>query len=102
MPLLGAAKLRLGRQLDSGATTGEGIQNLMCAVQASTALIAVAAAGLGLGLLDPIAALAIAGIALKEGRDGWRGQDTCCTSMPGLDATSFSAEADGCHEDCCA
>ena len=77
MPLLGAAKLRLGRQLDSGATTGEGIQNLMCAVQAATALIAVAAAGIGLGVLDPIAALAIAGIALKEGRDGWRGQDTC-------------------------
>jgi hypothetical protein len=100
MPLLGAAKLRLGKQLDSGATTGEGIQNLMCAVQATTALIAVAAAGLGLGFLDPIAALAIAGTALKEGRDGWRGQDTCCTPMPGLNATSVTA--DGCHEDCCA
>jgi divalent metal cation (Fe/Co/Zn/Cd) transporter len=102
MPLLGAAKLRLGKQLDSGATTGEGIQNLMCAVQATTALIAVAAAGIGLGFLDPIAALAIAGIALKEGREGWRGQDTCCTPMPGLDATSFTTEADGCDEDCCA
>jgi divalent metal cation (Fe/Co/Zn/Cd) transporter len=33
MPLLGAAKLRLGKQLDSGATTGEGVQNLMCAVR---------------------------------------------------------------------
>ena len=56
MPLLGAAKLRLGKQLDPGATTGEGIQNLMCAVRATTALIAVAAAGIGLGVLDPIAA----------------------------------------------
>ena len=101
MPLLGAAKLRLGKQLDSGATTGEGIQNLMCAVQATTALIAVAAAGI-LGFLDPIAALAIAGIALKEGRDGWRGHDTCCTPTPGLDATSLTAEADSCHKDCCA
>jgi divalent metal cation (Fe/Co/Zn/Cd) transporter len=101
-PLLGAAKLRLGKRLDSGATTGEGIQNLLCAVQAATALIAVAAAGIGLGFLDPIAALAIAAIALKEGRDGWRGKDTCCTPMPGLDATSFTAEAGGCHEDCCA
>jgi divalent metal cation (Fe/Co/Zn/Cd) transporter len=100
MPLLGAAKLRLGKQLDSGATSGEGIQNLMCAVQATTALIAVAAAGIGLGFLDPIAALAIAGIALKEGRDGWRGKDTCCTPMPGVDAPSFTAEADGCHKDC--
>jgi hypothetical protein len=91
MPLLGAAKLRLGKQLGSGATTGEGIQNLMCAVQATTALIAVAASGIGLGFLDPIAALAIAAIALKEGRDGWRGQDTCCTPMPGLDASEGAA-----------
>ncbi len=79
MPLLGATKLRLGRQLGSGATAGEGIQNIMCAVQAAAALVAVAGGGIGLGFLDPIAALVIAGIALKEGRDGWRGTDTCCT-----------------------
>ncbi len=102
MPLLGWAKLRLGKQLDSGATAGEGIQNIMCAVQAATALIAVAAAGIGIGILDPIAALAIAGIALKEGREGWQGHDTCCTPMPGLNATSPAVDADGGQEDCCA
>jgi len=96
MPLLGWAKLRLGRQLNSGATSGEGIQNLMCAVQAAAALIALAGAGIGLSWLDPVAALAIAAIALKEGRDGWRGEDTCCAPMPGLDAPT------GCHLDCCA
>jgi predicted Co/Zn/Cd cation transporter (cation efflux family) len=84
MPALGWAKLRLGRQLDSGATAGEGIQNMMCAVQAAAALVAIAGAGIGLSFLDPIAALVIAAIALKEGRDGWRGEDTCCTPMPGL------------------
>ena len=84
MPALGWAKLRLGRVLDSGATAGEGIQNLMCAVQAGGALIALAGAGIGLGFLDPVAALVIAAIALKEGRDGWRGEDTCgCSSVPG-------------------
>lgn len=96
MPLLGWAKLRLGRQLNSGATSGEGIQNLMCAVQAATALIALIGAGVGLSWLDPVAALAIAAIALKEGRDGWRGEDTCCAPMPGMDA------APGCRDDCCA
>jgi divalent metal cation (Fe/Co/Zn/Cd) transporter len=101
MPLLGWAKLRLGERLDSGATAGEGIQNIMCAVQAATALVAVAGAGVGLSFLDPIAALIIAAIALKEGRDGWRGQDTCCTPMPGLHAPSAAAQADGCHDDCC-
>lgn len=96
MPLLGWVKLRLGRQLGSGATSGEGIQNVMCAVQAATALIALTGAGIGLSWLDPVAALVIAGIALKEGRDGWRGADTCCTPMPGLGGPS------ACGEDCCA
>lgn len=105
MPLLGRAKLRLGKKLDSGATAGEGVQNIMCAVQAATALAAVAAAGIGLGFLDPIATLVIAGIALKEGRDGWRGQACGCTAMPRLDtpggrpapapATTTAAASDG-------
>jgi divalent metal cation (Fe/Co/Zn/Cd) transporter len=94
MPLLGWAKLRLGKQLDSGATAGEGVQNIMCAVQAATALVAVAGAGIGLSFLDPVAALVIAGIALKEGRDGWRGEDTCCAPMPRLDATTGGPSAD--------
>lgn len=94
MPLLGLAKLRLGRTLDSGATAGEGIQNIMCAVQAAAALVAVIGAGVGLSSLDPVAALVIAAIALKEGRDGWRGQSNCCAPLPGLDATT-------CQDDCC-
>jgi divalent metal cation (Fe/Co/Zn/Cd) transporter len=100
MPLLGWAKLRLGKRLDSGATAGEGIQNIMCAVQAATALIAVGGAGIGLSFLDPVAALVIAAIALKEGREGWRGQDNCCTPMPGLDAAGAPAQAHDCHADC--
>lgn len=102
MPLLGWAKLRLGKQLDSGATAGEGVQNIICAVQATTALVAVGGAGLGLAFLDPVAALLIAGIALKEGRDGWRGQGTCCTPVPGLDPGGANAAVGGCHDECCA
>lgn len=94
MPLLGWAKLRLGRQLESGATSGEGVQNIMCAVQAATALAALVSAGAGVSWVDPVAALAIAAIAFKEGRDGWRGESTCCAPMP-----SFHAPA--CHDDCC-
>jgi predicted Co/Zn/Cd cation transporter (cation efflux family) len=101
MPLLGWAKLRLGKQLDSGATAGEGIQNIMCAVQAATALVAVAAAGVGLSFLDPVAALVIAAIALKEGHDGWRGEDACCTPMPAFEGVGGPAQPDRCHDDCC-
>ena len=77
MPLLGFAKLRLGRRLGSGATAGEGTQNLLCAAQAAAALVAVIGSGAGLWFLDPLAALAIAGIALREGIEGWRGEGCC-------------------------
>jgi divalent metal cation (Fe/Co/Zn/Cd) transporter len=85
MPVLGWAKLRLGRRLDSGATAGEGMQNLLCAGQAAAALVAVLGAGWGLRILDPIAALAIAGVAAREGADLWRGDECACHSVPGLD-----------------
>ena len=86
MPLLGWAKLRLGRRLDSGATAGEGIQNLLCAVQALAALVAVIAAGAGVAFIDPVAALLIAAIAAKEGVELWRGEECECHTVPGLDA----------------
>jgi divalent metal cation (Fe/Co/Zn/Cd) transporter len=83
MPALGWAKIRLGRRLDSGATAGEGTQNLLCAAQALAALIAVVGAGAGLGFLDPIAALAIAAVAAREGAELWRGDECGCRAVPG-------------------
>jgi divalent metal cation (Fe/Co/Zn/Cd) transporter len=97
MPLLGWAKLRLGRRLDSGATAGEGVQNLMCAAQALMALVAVIGSGAGLAFLDPVAALAIAGIALKEGVEGWREAKSCC-AIPGIEAAISESH---CQDDCC-
>ena len=99
MPLLGWAKLRLGRRLDSGATAGEGVQNLLCAGQAAAALVAVVGAGAGVAVLDPLAALLIAAIALKEGAELWRGDECDCHTVPGLPG---AAAEDGCQDDCCA
>lgn len=82
MPLLGWAKLRLAKRLDSGATAGEGVQNLLCAAQAAAALIALIGAGAGLQILDPIAALVISAIAVKECTALWRGEsDDCCAPV---------------------
>src|SRR3954451_20298349 len=78
MPLLGWAKLRLGRRLDSGAAAGEGIQNLLCAGQAAAALVALLGASAGLTWLDPLAAALISGIAMKEGLALWRGDPCDC------------------------
>jgi divalent metal cation (Fe/Co/Zn/Cd) transporter len=82
MPLLGWAKLRLARQLDSHATAGEGIQNLMCAAQAAATLVALVGAGAGLHLLDPLAALVVSAIAVRECVGLWRGDaDDCCAPI---------------------
>lgn len=89
MPLLGWAKLHLARQLDSDATAGEGVQNLLCAAQASAALIALIGAGAGLQILDPIAALVVSAIAVKECTALWRGEsDDCCAPVGFGDPTA--------------
>jgi divalent metal cation (Fe/Co/Zn/Cd) transporter len=79
MPALGLAKRRLGARLRSGATTGEGAQNLMCAYLAVAVLAGLAAnAAFGWWWLDPIAGLAVATMAVIDGTRAWRGDDCCC------------------------
>jgi hypothetical protein len=96
MPLLGWAKLRLAERLGSSATAGEGVQNLLCAAQATAALIALVGAGAGLSFLDPIAAVAISAIAVKECVDLWRGeQDDCCAPV-GFDAPGAARDCACC------
>jgi divalent metal cation (Fe/Co/Zn/Cd) transporter len=78
MPALGIAKQRLGRTLDSGATAGEGIQNLLCAAQAGAVLLGLAlTAAFSWWWVDPVIGLALAAIAVREGREAWRGEDCC-------------------------
>lgn len=94
MPLLGRAKQRVGERLGSGATTGEGAQNLLCAYLAAGVLVGlVANAAVGWWWLDPVIALAIAAIAIREGRETWAGDRCACVAVPGL-------QADRCQEDC--
>jgi divalent metal cation (Fe/Co/Zn/Cd) transporter len=78
MPILGVAKRRLADTLGSVATRGEGTQNLLCAYLAAALLVGLLGNALfGLWWLDPLAALAIAGVAVKEGIASWRGEGCC-------------------------
>jgi divalent metal cation (Fe/Co/Zn/Cd) transporter len=79
MPVLGVAKRRLGGRLGSGATAGEGTQNLMCAAQAAGVLLALVVVAVWPGgwPIDPIIALGIAGWSVWEGNRSWRGADCC-------------------------
>ena len=79
MPPLAIAKARVGDRLGSSATKSEGRQNLLCAYLSLGLLAGLGAnALLGWWWADPITALAIAGVAVREGRGAWRGEDTCC------------------------
>jgi divalent metal cation (Fe/Co/Zn/Cd) transporter len=96
MPFLGLAKQRLANTLGSSATHGEGTQNLLCAYLAGAVFLGLLGNALfGWWWLDPIAALAIAAVAISEGLETWRGEG-CCTA-PGLDSRAPAA----CADDCC-
>lgn len=93
MPPLAIAKARLGEKLGSSATKSEGRQNMLCAYLSAALLAGLGAnAVFGLWWADPITALLIAGVAVKEGRESWRGE-SCCTApvVPG----------ESCEDDCC-
>jgi divalent metal cation (Fe/Co/Zn/Cd) transporter len=79
MPLLARVKTRLGRQLGSSAAVSEGAQTMLCAYL-SVALLAGLGANalLGWWWADPLTALAIAGVAIREGVSGWRGGGCGC------------------------
>jgi divalent metal cation (Fe/Co/Zn/Cd) transporter len=78
MPLLGIAKRRLAQQLDSAATRGEAMQNLLCAYLAAAVLAGLLANALaGAWWADPLAALVVAVVALREGVESWRGEECC-------------------------
>jgi divalent metal cation (Fe/Co/Zn/Cd) transporter len=79
MPLLAEAKARLGRRLGSAATAAEGRQNLVCAYLSVALLVGLGGnAVLGWWWLDPLAALVVAGVAVREGRESWRGETCGC------------------------
>lgn len=81
MPLLGVAKRRLAVTLGSAATRGEGTQNLLCAYLAAAVLLGLLGNAIfGLWWLDPLAALVVATVAVREGVETWRGEGCadCC------------------------
>jgi len=80
-PWLGLIKRRVAEKLGSRATYGEGTQNLLCALLAAAVLIGLAANALfGLWWLDPVIALLIAAICVREGQKAWRGEECGCAA----------------------
>jgi divalent metal cation (Fe/Co/Zn/Cd) transporter len=96
MPFLSLAQRRAGYELSSASAVADSKQTLLCTYLSAAVLVGlVLNAALGWWWADPAAALVLAMLAVKEGREAWRG-DLCCApsaEVGGLDA--------GCSDGCC-
>ncbi|WP_040709173.1 cation transporter [Nocardiopsis potens] len=109
MPFLSLAQRRAGRELGSASAVADSKQTLLCTYLSAALLVGlVLNAVLGWSWADPAVALLIAALAVKEGREAWRG-DACCapsgmavaagadTGAEGVEgAGEEKAEADAC------
>jgi len=78
MPVLSLAQRRAGRELGSTSAVADSKQTLLCTYLSAALLVGLLLnAIVGWSWADPVAALVIAAIAVREGRNAWRG-DPCC------------------------
>jgi divalent metal cation (Fe/Co/Zn/Cd) transporter len=97
MPFLSWAQRRTGRALGSSTVVADSQQTLLCTYLSAVLLLGlVLNATLGWWWADPAVGLVVAALALREGREAWRG-DTCC--VPG---TAVPGPADACADGCSA
>jgi len=81
MPTVSLVERRTGRELGSATAVADSKQTLICAYLSVAVLIGLALNSLlGWAWADSIAALVIAGFAIREGIEAWRG-DTCATPI---------------------
>ncbi|OIJ97696.1 cation transporter [Streptomyces monashensis] len=100
MPFLSAAQRRAGRELGSASAVADSKQTLLCTYLSAVLLVGlVLNAALGWAWADPVAALVIAVVALKEGRDAWRGKGCCAAPTTAGVPAARTEQSDGCG--CC-
>ena len=96
MPVLSWLQRRAGRELGSKTAVADSKQTLLCTYLSAVLLVGlVLNSTLGWWWADAGAALVIAGIAVREGINAWKG-DICC-AVPHV-----GAGRDGEADDCCA
>ncbi len=83
MPVLSWGQRHAGRELGSSSAVADSKQTLLCTYLSAVLLVGlVVNSTFGWAWADPVAALVIAAVAVKEGVDAWRG-DTCCAVPTG-------------------
>lgn len=78
MPLLSCAQRRAGRELGSVSAVADSKQTLLCTYLSGVLLVGLVLNSLfGWWWADPLVGLVIAAVAVKEGRQAWRGEHCC-------------------------
>ena len=78
MPTLAWAKRRVAEDLGSVALRADAAQTNLCTYLSAVVLVGLAANALaGWWWMDPLAGLAVAALAVREGRAAWRSGDLC-------------------------
>jgi divalent metal cation (Fe/Co/Zn/Cd) transporter len=99
MPLLSYGQRRAGRELGSRSAVADSKQTLLCTYLSAVLLVGLALNSLfGWSWADPLAALVIAAIAVREGAQAWRG-DGCCGPTP-YAGTPEQQHGQGCGSGC--
>ncbi|RWZ68070.1 cobalt transporter [Labedella populi] len=81
MPFLSVAERRTGHALGSASAVADSRQTLICTYLSAAVLVGLVANSLlGWWWADAVAGLVIAGFAVHEGIEAWRG-DACATSV---------------------
>ncbi|MFE2750561.1 cation transporter [Actinosynnema sp. NPDC059335] len=79
MPFLSVAQRRAGRELGSVSAVADSKQTLLCTYLSGVLLVGLVLNSLfGWSWADPLVALVIAAVAVKEGREAWRGEHCGC------------------------
>jgi divalent metal cation (Fe/Co/Zn/Cd) transporter len=87
MPVLSWAQRRAGRELDSLSAVADSKQTLLCTYLSAVLLVGLLLNSLfGWAWADPIAALVIAAVAVREGIEAWNGNACCPTPLNANDA----------------
>ncbi|MBX9243829.1 cation transporter [Actinotalea ferrariae] len=96
MPGLSWFERRTGRELGSASAVADSKQTMLCTYLSAVLLIGLLLnSTLGWTWADPVAAVVIAAVAVREGIEAWRG-DACCAPPHPLAAGSTTQESDSC------
>jgi len=96
MPILAIAKQRTGKAMGAATVVADSAQTWLCTSLSAVLLIGLGAnATLSWWWADPIAALVIAAVAIREGVEAWQGKHCC-------DVPPAGSLAQGSEDHCCA